>query len=186
MKPWPEDCASSHQAPLRTTGGDGYDTRDFRSALGTFATGVTIITTRDKGGRFFGLTANSFSSVSLDPPLVLWSQALFAPSLRAFQEATHFVVNILAADQVPLSQRFARSGEDKFAEVDHIVPECGAPVILGSAAHFECRNEFRYYGGDHIIFVGHVERYAYTAKPTLLFCRGQYMQAVPLTEPDKG
>jgi flavin reductase (DIM6/NTAB) family NADH-FMN oxidoreductase RutF len=176
-----DETLSSHAAPLRRTA-ENFDARDFRSALGAFATGVTIITTRDSQGHFYGLTANSFASVSLDPPLVLWSQSLFAPSLRAFQEATHFVINILATDQIALSQRFARSAEDKFATVDHIIPECGAPVILGSAAHFECRNEFRYYGGDHIIFVGHVERYAYTDKPTLLFCRGKYMKAVPVDE----
>jgi flavin reductase (DIM6/NTAB) family NADH-FMN oxidoreductase RutF len=176
-----DDNLSSHAAPLHSTD-ENFDPRDFRNALGTFATGVTIITTRDGEGRFYGLTANSFASVSLDPPLVLWSQSLFAPSLRAFQESTHFVINILATDQIALAERFARTGEDKFAAVDHIIPECGAPVILGSAAHFECRNEFRYYGGDHIIFVGQVERYAYTDKPTLLFCRGKYMKAVPIDE----
>ncbi len=168
----------SEEAPLRSTG-EGFDARDFRNALGTFATGVTIISTRRKTGELVGLTANSFASVSLSPPLVLWSQSLYAPSLSAFQECSHFVVNILAADQLALSQRFARTHEDKFAAVDHIIPECGAPVILGSAAHFECRNEFRYYGGDHVIFVGHVERYAYTGKATLLFSHGNYMRTAP-------
>jgi flavin reductase (DIM6/NTAB) family NADH-FMN oxidoreductase RutF len=73
--------------------------------------------------------------------------------------------------------------ENKFAEIDHIIPECGAPVLIGSAAHFECRNEYRHYGGDHIIFIGHVERYAHTSKPTLLFCRGKYMRGEPLIPP---
>src|SRR5437016_5651448 len=97
----------SHEAELRSTAGDKFDTRDFRSALGSFATGVTIITTKRKNGELVGLTANSFTSVSLNPPLVLWSQSLYAPSLTAFQEATHFVVNILAHDQAWLSDRFA-------------------------------------------------------------------------------
>lgn len=154
---------------------ESFDPRDLRNALGTFATGVTIITTRRRSGELAGLTANSFSSVSLDPPLVLWSQSVRAPSLPVFQEATHFVVNVLAADQAELSNRFARPHADKFAGVEHRPAPCGAPVIEGAAAHFECRNEYRLYGGDHIIFLGRVERYAYTAKPTLLFCRGAYL-----------
>ena len=158
-----------------------FDARDYRNALGTFATGVTIITARDRAGRLAGLTVNSFSSVSLDPPLVLWSQSRAAPSLRIFQEAAHFVVNVLAADQEELSRRFARPHEDKFAGVEHAVAECGAPVIAGSAAHFECRNEYRHYGGDHVIFIGHVERYAYTpGKPTLMFCHGRYVRGQPV------
>jgi flavin reductase (DIM6/NTAB) family NADH-FMN oxidoreductase RutF len=175
-----EAVTGSDKAPLRSTADETFDTRDFRNALGTFATGVTIITTRRKTGELVGLTANSFTSVSLNPPLVLWSQSLYAPSLAAFQDASHFVVNILADDQLALSQRFAKTHEDKFAAVDHVIPECGAPVILGAAAHFECRNEFRYYGGDHIIFMGRVERYAHTDKPTLLFSHGTYMRGVPL------
>jgi flavin reductase (DIM6/NTAB) family NADH-FMN oxidoreductase RutF len=172
--------AGSHAAPVRSTGGEGFDARDFRNALGAFATGVTIVTTRGRDGGLYGMTANSFTSVSLTPPLVLWSASLFAQSLPAFQESSHFVVNILAADQIPLSQHFAKTGENKFAEIDHMIPECGAPVLIGSAAHLECRNEYRHYGGDHVIFIGHVERYAYTTKPTLLFCRGQYMKGEPL------
>jgi flavin reductase (DIM6/NTAB) family NADH-FMN oxidoreductase RutF len=156
------------------------DPRDFRNALGTFATGVTIVTARGRDGEPVGLTVNSFASVSLDPPLVLWSQSLYAQSLPAFQEASHFVVNVLAADQVELSQRFAGEHDNRFLDVEHIVPDHGAPVIAGCAAHFECRNEARYYGGDHIIFLGRVERYAYTRKPTLLFCHGSYMRGRPL------
>jgi flavin reductase (DIM6/NTAB) family NADH-FMN oxidoreductase RutF len=157
-----------------------FDTRDFRNALGTFATGVTIITARGRDGEPVGLTVNSFASVSLDPPLVLWSQSLYAQSLPAFQEASHFVVNVLAADQVELSQRFAGAHDNRFLNVEHIVPEHGAPVIVGCAAHFECRNEARYYGGDHVIFLGRVERYAHSSRPTLMFCHGRYMRGRPL------
>jgi flavin reductase (DIM6/NTAB) family NADH-FMN oxidoreductase RutF len=159
-----------------------FDLRDFRSALGSFATGVTICTTRGREGEPVGLTVNSFASVSLDPPLVLWSQSLYAQSLQAFQEASHFVVNVLAADQIALATRFAGDHDNRFLDVEHIVPEHGAPVIAGCAAHFECRNEARYYGGDHIIFVGRVERYAHAPKPTLMFCRGRYMSGRPLEE----
>ncbi|HEV2301606.1 MAG TPA: flavin reductase family protein [Stellaceae bacterium] len=173
----------SHAAEVKSTAGETFNSRDLRNALGCFGTGVTIITARSRDGKLVGLTANSFTSVSLDPPLVLWSASLYAQSLSSFQEGSHFVVNILAADQIPLSQRFARQHEDKFAEVDHIIPESGAPVLIGAAAHFECRNEYRHYGGDHIIFIGHVERYAYTDKPILLFCRGKYMRGEPLAMP---
>ncbi len=178
-----DDDPGSHAAPVAAPRARAFDLRDFRNALGSFATGVTIITARSKAGGLYGLTANSFTSVSLTPPLVLWSASLYANSLPAFQEGTHFVVNILAHDQIPLSNFFAKSQEDKFAEIDHMIPECGAPVIIGAAAHFECRNEYRHYGGDHIIFIGHVERYAYTNRPTLLFCRGKYMRGEPILPP---
>ena len=170
----------SHSATVHSTSAEGFNSRELRNALGSFATGVTIITTRDRAGKLHGMTANSFSSVSLTPPLVLWSSSLYAQSLPAFQEGTHFVVNILAFDQIELSNKFAKQSDDKFIDVDHIITESGPPVISGAAAHFECRNEFRHYGGDHIIFIGHVERFAYTDKPTLLFCRGKYMRGEPV------
>ena len=177
-----KDLPGSHQALVHSTSAEGFNTRELRNALGSFATGVTIITTRDRDGKPHGMTANSFSSVSLNPPLVLWSSSLYAQSLPAFQESPHFCVNILAYDQIELSNKFATQADDKFVDVDHIIPESDAPVIVGSAAHFECRNEFRHYGGDHIIFIGHVERFAYTDKPTLLFCRGKYMRGEPILQ----
>src|SRR2546423_9137383 len=170
-----KDLPGSHQAQVHSTWAEGFTPRELRGALGSFATGVTIITTRARAATRQGMTANSFSSVSLNPPLVLWSSSLYAQSLPAFQESPHFCVNILAYDQIELSNKFAKQADDKFVGVDHIIPESGAPVIVGSAAHFECRNEFRHYGGDHIIFIGHVERFAYTHKPTPLFCRGKYI-----------
>src|SRR4029077_18671836 len=88
--------------------------------------------------------------------------------------------NILAFDQIELSNKFAKQSDDKFLDTEHIVSESGAPVIVGAAAHFECRNESRHYGGDHIIFIGHVERFAYTDKPTLMFCRGKYIRGEPI------
>ena len=155
-----DDFSGSHAAPVRSTSGEDFDSRDFRNALGSFATGVTIVTARSADGGLYGMTANSFTSVSLTPPLVLWSASLYAQSLPAFQEGSHFVVNVLAWDQIELSNKFARTHENKFAEIDHMIPEWGAPVLIGAAALFECRNEYRHYGGDHIIFIGHVERYA--------------------------
>ena len=178
-----QDIPGSHQADVHSTAAEGFNVRELRSALGAFATGVTIVTTRSRDGKLHGMTANSFTSVSLNPPLVLWSSSLYAQSLPAFQEGTHFLVNILAYDQIELSNKFARTHDNKFTEIDHMIPECGAPVLIGAAAHFECRNEYRHYGGDHIIFIGHVERYAHTSKPTLLFCRGKYMRGEPLVPP---
>jgi flavin reductase (DIM6/NTAB) family NADH-FMN oxidoreductase RutF len=175
-----KDILGSHSAAVHHTGAEGFNSRELRNALGAFGTGVTIITTRDREGKPHGMTVNSFSSVSLNPPLILWSASLYANSLPAFQESSHFVVNILAHDQIELSNKFAKQSDDKFIDVDHIVAESGAPVLIGSAAHFECRNEFRHYGGDHIIFIGHVERFAYTDKPTLLFGRGKYMRGEPV------
>jgi flavin reductase (DIM6/NTAB) family NADH-FMN oxidoreductase RutF len=154
--------------------------RDLRNALGTFATGVAIITTRDDAGRLYGLTGNSFSSVSLDPPLVLWSLSRAAPSLPAFRAATHFGVTVLATEQHELAVRFARPRANKFENVPHTLGEYGVPLIDGAAAHFECRIVDRYYGGDHEIFLGQVERYTYEHKPTLLFCHGSYQRASPL------
>src|SRR5258705_7161227 len=175
-----DETVGSHAAPVQSTTGEGFDSRDLSNALGTFATGVTIITARGADGGLYGMTANSFTSVSLTPPLVLWSASLYAQSLPAFQEGSHFVVNILAYDQIELSNKFARTHDNKFAEIDHMIPECGAPVVIGAAAHFECRNEYRHYGGDHIIFIRPLERYAYTHRLTLLFCRGKYMRGEPL------
>src|SRR5712672_4339224 len=125
----PGDLAGSHEAVVHSTSAEGFNTRELRNALGSFATGVTIITTRDREGKLHGMTANSFSSVSLPPPLVLWSASLYAQSLPAFQEGSHFVVNILAHDQIDLSNKFARTHDNKFAEIDHMIPECGAPVL---------------------------------------------------------
>src|SRR5438445_6599089 len=176
------DIPGSHQAVVHSTSAEGFNTRELRSALGSFATGVTIITTRGRDGKLHGMTANSFSSVSLNPPLVLWSSSLYAQSLPAFQEGTHFLVNILAYDQIELSNKFATQSDYKFVDVDHIIPESGAPVIIGSAAHFDCSNEFRHSGGDHSIFIAHLERFSSTDKPTLLFCRGKYMRGEPILQ----
>src|ERR1700736_7025050 len=120
-----QDIPGSHQAEVYSTSAEGFNARELRNALGSFGTGVTIVTTRSRDGKLHGMTANSFTSVSLNPPLVLWSSSLYAQSLPAFQEGTHFVVNILAYDQIELSNKFARTHDNKFAEIDHMIPECG-------------------------------------------------------------
>lgn len=158
-----------------------FDTRDFRSALGKFATGVTVVTARD-GEENHGVTASSFNSVSMEPPLILWSIDKGANSLNAYRNAEHFVVNVLSNEQVDISNRFARRGEDKFAGI--VIEEGlgGVPKVKGAAAHFECRTWNVYEGGDHLIIVGEVMRYAYRNEGSaLVFHNGRY--AVPEPHP---
>jgi flavin reductase (DIM6/NTAB) family NADH-FMN oxidoreductase RutF len=150
------------------------DPRDFRNALGTFATGVTIITAVGADGKPVGLTCNSFASVSLNPPLVLWSLVIYSQSMSAFQNASHFAVNVLGASQQALATKFAKSTEDKFAGVEWQPGLGGAPLLTDSVANFQCRSADRYYGGDHVIFLGAVEAYAYNRDEPLLFARGGF------------
>jgi flavin reductase (DIM6/NTAB) family NADH-FMN oxidoreductase RutF len=154
------------------------DPRDFRNALGTFATGVTIITAMSED-KPYGLTCNSFASVSLNPPLVLWSLGMFSQSLAIFQNASHFTVNILGASQQALSNKFAKSSGDKFEGVEWRPGLGNAPVLAGCVANFQCRAANRYYGGDHIIFLGAVEAYGYNQQVPLLFARGGYGRFAP-------
>ncbi len=158
--------------PLQSAGKSTHG--DLRGALGTFATGVVVITARDAEGLLAGLTVNSFNSVSLEPPLVLWSQSLCSPSLQQFRRATHFVINVLAADQRHLSQHFARHHRDKFAGIAFTSAECGAPILRDVVAHFVCRRESEYYGGDHAIFLGRVESFNGSDRAPLIFLRGGY------------
>ncbi|ULK99322.1 flavin reductase family protein [Bradyrhizobium sp. I71] len=150
------------------------DPRDFRNALGTYATGVTIITAAAPDGKPYGLTCNSFASVSLNPPLVLWSLVVYSSSLAIFQNASHFTVNVLGASQQALANKFAKSSDDKFTGLDWAPGLGNAPVLAESVANFQCRSVNRYYGGDHVIFLGAVEAYTYNAKEPLLFARGAF------------
>lgn len=153
--------------------------RRFRNALGAFATGVTVVTTRDNEGRDIGLTASSFNSVSLDPPMVLWSLANASRSLPAFVHATHFAVHVLAADQEELSLRFATRGAEKFAGLEVERGTGQVPLLPGCSARFLCRTAFRHGAGDHTIFVGEVEDFDHSDRAELLFHRGRYALAVP-------
>lgn len=150
------------------------DPRDFRNALGSFATGVAVITAAVPGSKPVGLTCNSFASVSLNPPLVLWSLATYSPSLSIFQNASHFAVNVLAGDQHHLARQFAVSAPDKFSGVKWQQGLGGAPLLADTVASFQCRAVDRYYGGDHVIFLGAVESYAYNHNEPLLFARGDF------------
>ena len=134
-----------------------FDSHELRRALGAFVTGVTVVTTVDEDGRFHGVTANSFSSVSLDPPLVLWSQAVTAHSHPVFFKAERFAVNILAEDQIELSNRFAKSSRDKFGGLEVDIGLGGVPLLRGCSARLQCRLFSSLPGGDHTIYVGEVE-----------------------------
>lgn len=164
----------------------GVNSGDFRSALGSFATGVTIVTTSAPDGTDVGMTANSFNSVSLDPPMILWSIGKNALSQPVFAAAEHFAVHILAAGQEDLSNRFSRRGEDKFAGLELERGPGGVPLLPGCAARFKCRTAFRYEGGDHDIIVGEVLAFDHFDKRPLLFHRGKYSAIAPglAAEPD--
>jgi flavin reductase (DIM6/NTAB) family NADH-FMN oxidoreductase RutF len=158
-----------------------FSTPEFRAALGMFATGVTIVTARSPDGQVVGLTANSFNSVSLAPPLVLWSLARAAASMAVFSAGSHYAINILAAEQKPLAERFALKGADRWNGVTYDMGAGGAPLLHGAAATFECFNRSRYEEGDHVIFVGEVERCAHRAGASpLLFHGGRYYTELPL------
>jgi 4-hydroxyphenylacetate 3-hydroxylase, reductase component len=151
------------------------DPRQFRSALGTFATGVTVITTRGPRGELVGNTANSFNAVSLDPPLVLWSLGKSALSIKAYLSTDHFVVNVLREGQEELSARFARQLGDKWEGLEYETWETGCPILPNVLAVFECKTAYTYQGGDHVIFVGEVLKYDFDphGRP-LVFWRGGY------------
>jgi len=149
-------------------------TRQFRNALGSFATGVTIITARSPEGADVGVTANSFNSVSLDPPMILWSLAKTSTSFDAFMAADYFAVHILAMDQESLSGRFAKSNTDKFSGLAVERGRGSIPMLPGCAARFQCRTAYRHEGGDHIILVGEVEDFDHDGHAPLAFHGGRY------------
>ncbi len=154
-----------------------FDSRELRRVFGTFVTGVTVITTIDEQGGLHGVTANSFSSVSLDPPLVLWSQAVKSQSHPVFSRAERFAVNILAEDQIELSNRFAKSSQQKFAGVEIDIGPGGVPLLRGCNAWLQCRVVSRLPGGDHTIYVAEVESIARAERKPLVFGNGQYLRA---------
>lgn len=153
------------------------DVRELRNVFGSFVTGVTVITTVDADGFDQGVTANSFSSVSLDPPLVLWSQAKSARSFQSFRDADRFVVNILAEHQRDLSQKFAASGPDKFSGLAISRRHGGLPSLNECCAYLECRKVAMYPGGDHMVYLGEVVGIERNDRRPLAFAKGKYMVA---------
>ena len=151
------------------------DTAEFRRALGAFVTGVTVVTTIQPDGSPRGFTANSFTSVSLDPPLVLVCIAKTASSYEVFSQTKHFAVSVLAEDQKNVSGVFASKAADKFAQVAWCARTTGAPVMDGAAASFDCTTHEVVDAGDHVILIGRVVDFVHTSSSPLGYCRGAYV-----------
>ena len=167
--------------PPRSALAPSFSAQEFRAALSMFATGVTIVTARAPDGAPVGLTANSFNSVSMSPPLVLWSLSRTSGTMPHFERGSHYAINILAAGQRTLAERFASKTVDRFAGVAWHEGVCGAPLLDGAATVFECFNRSRYEEGDHVIFVGEVERCTRRAGASpLIFHGGRYYAELPL------
>lgn len=158
-------------------------TLELRQALGQFATGITVITTRAADGSPIGLTVNSFTSVSLEPPLLLWCLGRNSTNYDAFRLAERHLVNVLAADQVDLSKRFAARSPDRFAGLHHSVTDTGLPQLPGCIAWFECAIRSRYDEGDHLILVGRIEAFELAPGRPLLFHDGRYITDLPTVPP---
>ena len=174
--PWWFDAtaAADFVEARKTEDSAAFDLRDFRGALGQFATGVTVVTTLAADGRKVGMTANSFTSVSMEPPLVLWCPSKRSPSLTDFEESTHFAINILASDQHVLSRQFATPAIDKFVGAETSEGIAGVPLLDGALATFQCRTVSRHDAGDHVIYVGEVEQYENSGGAPLVFHGGKY------------
>lgn len=153
------------------------DSRALRNALGQFATGVSVITAQPAGGEAFGMTVNSFSALSLDPPLVLWSLQKNSDCADAFARCTHYTANILQHDQLAISNAYAKKGEHALKPEHYRIGRSGCPVLKGAMASFECRIEARHDGGDHIILVGRVlDMHALPDRKPLVFFAGRYRE----------
>lgn len=174
---------------LASQAANSFDARAFRRALGNFATGVTVVTAATASGRKVGVTANSFNSVSLDPPLILWSIDKRSNSHEVFEAASHFAVNVLAADQIDLSNNFARPKDDRFAEIEFEPGEGGAPVFADCSARFHCEKFQQVDGGDHWIMIGKVVAFDDFGRSPLLYHQGAYSMVLPhtrMTKRDEG
>ncbi|GHS80236.1 flavin oxidoreductase [Pseudomonas sp. PAGU 2196] len=166
---------------MSTENTTAFDSRAFRRALGNFATGVTVVTAAGASGRKVGVTANSFNSVSLEPALILWSIDKRSTSHEVFEEASHFAVNILAADQIELSNNFARPKDDRFAGIDYQQGAGGAPLLADCSARFQCEKFQQLDGGDHWILVGKVVAFDDFGRSPLLYHQGAYSMVLPHT-----
>ncbi|MBP6345706.1 p-hydroxyphenylacetate 3-hydroxylase reductase component [Neisseriaceae bacterium CLB008] len=156
-----------------------FDSKSFRRALGNFATGVTVVTAQDSDGNKVGVTANSFNSVSLEPALVLWCIDKRSSSQAVFDRASHFAVNILAGDQIALSNNFARPKDDKFADISHQEGAGGCLLLDDCAAHFECELYQQIDAGDHVILIGKVVAFSDFGRAPLLYHQGAYSAVLP-------
>ena len=162
----------------------GFSERQFRDAMAQLATGVSVICARTRDGRFVGFTANSFNSVSLDPPLVSWTLAHKAANLAEFEAADRYAVNVLAHDQADLARRFSRPHADRFAGVPYRLGTSGAPLIEGCIAWFECTQHTQLKAGDHVVFIGEVEHCERKPGTGLVFHHSRFAIPQPLADGD--
>ncbi len=161
------------------------DPKAFRRALGNFATGITVMTSATESGQKAGVTANSFNSVSIDPALILWSIDKKSSSYKVFRDSSHFAVNILAADQIELSNRFARPRDDKFDGLQFEKGLGDAPILLDTSARFQCETYDIVEGGDHWIIIGRVVTFDDFGRSPLLYHQGAYSMVLPHTQMNK-
>lgn len=159
------------------TSSSTFDARGFRNALGRFPTGVAIVTARDAGGGLHGLTVNSFTSASLDPPLILWSLRNASSMMSVFNAVDEFIVNLLAEEHLAEGQRFAKSGPRSFESNMWTLAERRAPLLNGAAATFQCRTVSRVPAGDHMVFLGEVREFSYSSVSPLLFHAGKFFES---------
>ena len=170
--------------PLLPVFNDPHDAQAFRRALGLFATGITIVTARAADGSPIGLTVNSFNSVSLDPPLVVWSLSSHLGVRAELEACSHYGINVLAPGQEWLSRRFASKLGARFTDLPWSPGATGVPLLEGCCAYFEVRNTIRHPGGDHLVFIGEVERCARSERDPLLYVGGHYRHLAPLSVSD--
>ena len=156
---------------------------EFRSALSRFASGVSVVTTKDSGGNLHGITVSAFCSVSLTPPLVLICIEKVTASHSAFKESNAFVVNVLSESQMHLSERFAAPSEDKFGDVEFRAGIENIPVLNDTLASLECRLKHTFEGGDHSIFIGEVENVIVSDGEPLLYFQGNYRKVSAISSP---
>ena len=154
-----------------------FDARGFRNALGRFPTGVAIVTARDAQGGLHGLTVNSFTSASLEPPLILWSLRNASSMMPVFREVENFAVNLLAEEHLEDGRSFAKSGPRNFHAAKWINDNENAPTLIGAAAIFNCRTAHRVPAGDHMLFLGEVLTFAYSTTSPLLFHAGKFFES---------
>jgi flavin reductase (DIM6/NTAB) family NADH-FMN oxidoreductase RutF len=174
-----EDIFSGLSLATADVRGPFIDPRALRDALGCFTTGVTVVTASGRNGRPVGVTVNSFNSLSLDPPLILWSLSCHSATYSTFVEAGQFAVHVLSEGQEHLCRQFARSGIDRFTGIELNDGLGGVPVVPDVAALFECRSLYRYWGGDHVIFIGRVDRCRqWPERRPLVFHQGQMKRIV--------
>lgn len=159
-----------------------FDLKDYRSALGSFATGVTIVTTLDSNGNGHGLTVNSFASVSLDPPLVLWCLGNKSDSFDLFSKCEAYAINVLADSQGEMAMRFAGKGDQKLASHEYASLETGSPILPGTIAAFDTQVVQRVEAGDHVILIGQTKAYQRHDGQGLAYFRGQFGSTSALTK----